>query len=120
MSDAMTAQATTKRTAKPRDPGAAPRSFGVRLADAAGAVLWIRAYRTRDAWRTEVVHRVGKKNVRGASHEHATLELARAAVDGLAATAAKAGWMRRESRGGGFRRAPDSFSAAALPKPRKK
>lgn len=110
-----TKAATPKdQAAKARPVGAAPRSFGVRLVGEAGDSMWLRAYATKAGWRTEAVHRVGKKNTRGASAEHATLELARAAVEALARAAEKAGWARRERRGGGFVRRPDAFTAAGL------
>ena len=92
-----------------------PKSFGIRVAARGDLGLWLRAYRTEAGWRSEVVYRQGKTNSRGMSAAHATAEQARAALERLAETAAKLGWMRRESRRSGFSRKPDAF--ASLPKP---
>ena len=61
------------------------------------------------------MYRQGKTNSRGMSADHATADAARATLERLAETAAKLGWARKESRGGGFSRRPDAF--ATLPKP---
>jgi hypothetical protein len=113
----MATQATTTKpaveTAKPEQPKE-PKSFGVRLTSGAEQ-LWLRALRTKTGWRTETIHRVGKKNSRGMTAEHSTADAARAALEKLAVAAIKAGWTRNESRGGGFARKADAF--ASLPKP---
>ena len=54
--------------------------------------------------------------VRRFEEKHATFEAARAAVEKLAASAAKLGWKGRE-RSGGFKPRPDAFDAAHLPAP---
>ena len=92
-----------------------PKSFGIRFAARGDLGLWLRAVRTKAGWRTEVVYRQAKTNTRGMSAEHATADAARAALERHAEAAAKLGWARKESRGGGFARKPDAF--AALPKP---
>lgn len=104
----------TKPVTKPEQPKE-PKTFGIRFAARGELGLWLRAVRTKAGWRTEVVYRQGKVNSRGMSADHATAEQARVAIEKLAETAAKLGWTRKESRGGGFARKPDAF--AALPKP---
>ncbi len=107
----------TTKTAVAATAPKAPKSFGVRLDGGAGELLWIRAFVTRTGWRSEAIVRKDKKNTRGATMEHPTSETARAMVDRLAAAAEKSGWKRRQSRGGGFTRRPDSFDATHLPRP---
>jgi hypothetical protein len=60
-----------------------------------------------------------RKNTRGASGTHPSLDRAKVAMERLAATAVKAGWVKKE-RAGGFARKPDAFDAAHLPAPGKK
>ena len=100
----------------------APKSYNVRVTDAAGTTLWLRAFVTKSGARSECIQQTGsgkaRKNSRGLTQNHATLAEAQRAVDLLAKAAEKAGWKRRESRGGGFARKPDAF--AALPKPKKR
>jgi hypothetical protein len=84
-----------------------------------GRGLWVRAYVTREgSWRTECIHRVGKRNTRGASSESHTEAEARDAMAKLVTTAEKLGWRRRQ-RAGGFVRKADAFSLSNLPKPSK-
>jgi len=96
---------------------AAPRpvqSFSIRLV-AGAEQLTLVAERTTAGWRTCAVHRANKKNSRGATAEHPTIEAARAALEAQARVAEKAGWQQPASRRAGFARKPDAFTA--LPKP---
>jgi hypothetical protein len=102
----------------------APRSYSTLLHGADGATLRIMALRRSDGSAiTFAVHGVkdGKKrkNTRGASETHPSLDRAKVAMEKLAATAVKAGWVKKE-RAGGFARKPDAFTATSLPAPGKK
>jgi hypothetical protein len=102
----------------------APRSYSTLLHGADGATLRIMALRRADGSAiTFAIHGVkdGKKrkNTRGASETHPNLDRAKVAMEKLAATAIKAGWVKKE-RAGGFARKPDAFDAAHLPAPGKK
>jgi hypothetical protein len=91
-----------------------PKSFGITLVSASGELLRLRAHRVKTGWITDVTHRVGKKNTRGATQHHATPEAARTAIEAVATRAAKAGWERRETR---IVRKEDAFDLAHLPTP---
>ena len=104
---------TPDKTPRPKD--ATPKSFGTRLTSEAGEQLLVRAHKTKAGWRSEVRHKVGKVTTRGATQQHPTMEAARKAVETLAATAEKAGWVRKAARS--FARMPDAFDAAHLPRP---
>src|SRR5262245_25088420 len=100
-------------------PGAPkqPKSLSLQLAGAqAEEFLELRAWATRSGWRSDVVHRVGKRASRGATQDHPTAEAARTTVEQLAAKAEKDGWTRRQARGG-FARKADEFDAKNLPRP---
>ena len=69
----------------------------------------MRAGKTKDGWRTEVIERVGKERTRGATTDHATLAPA------LAAALAAKGWTPVQGKGGGYVREPDKFDIDHLP-----
>jgi hypothetical protein len=97
----------------------APRSFSTTLHGADGATLRIMALKRADGSAiTFAVHTVkdGKKrkNTRGATEQHPSLDKAKVAMEKLAATALKAGWVKKE-RAGGFARKPDAFTSSSLP-----
>jgi hypothetical protein len=103
----------------------APRSYSVTLSAVDGTTtLRLMALKRADGSAiTFAIHTTvdGKKrkNTRGATETHPSLDRAKVAMERLAATAIKAGWIRKE-RTGGFARKPDSFDAAHLPAPGKK
>lgn len=120
----MATQATTAQVAEPQAKSAKPshpaRVLCARTCIDSSAVAPVNRTPKLLSSRAPRVHRAGKKNSRGASAEHATtVEQARTAVEKLAAAAEKAGWKRREERGGGFARRPDAFALDSLPKPGK-
>jgi hypothetical protein len=92
------------------------KSFSQRLVSGQETLLII-ATKTATGYRTEVIHRVGKKNSRGATQEHATIEQARATISRAVADAKKSGWQVPAGKAG-FHRPPDQF--VTLPKPAKK
>jgi hypothetical protein len=121
--------ATPNRTVTATAPAAAapkaPRSYSTTLGAADGTTtLRLMALRRSDGSAiTFAIHTTvdGKKrkHTRGATETHASLDRAKVAMEKLAVTAIKAGWIRKE-RTGGFVRKPDSFDAAHLPAPGKK
>lgn len=110
----MTENTDTTKTTRPRPEG--PRSFGIRMRSG-DETLHLRGYKKKDGWRSEARHKAGKVTKRGATADHPTIEAARKAVEALAATAERAGWVRKAARS--FARMPDAFSAANLPTPAK-
>jgi hypothetical protein len=115
-----TAVADTKtRTAEPKKTqGRGRRNFNVRLDGASGSQMRVAAQRRKDGTAVTFVVRTGKKKVhdRGATEEHASLQVAQARADALVAQLTKLGWKQREARGG-FARKPDAFDAEHLPGP---
>jgi len=99
------------------------KTFGATLTDGAGNKLkFIGVVRKNGSVTTFSQHispkdAEGKRTVkRGATAEHATLDVARKAQDKLIAVATSEGWARRAGGGGVAARKADSFSADSLPK----
>lgn len=95
------------------------RSINTRLT-ADNQTMHVRAFKTKTAWRSEVIITTGKgkaaKRERGLTAEHADEASARAAVDKHTDEAAKLGWQRKAARAIAVRQ-PDAFTS--LPKPGK-
>jgi hypothetical protein len=98
----------------------APRSFSVSLHDAAGAMMRITAIRRADGSAvTYAVHTTkaadGKRhNDRGVTEKHASMELAKVAVEKLSAAFVKLNWVRKVAVRG-YTAKPDAFDISHLP-----
>lgn len=117
----MSTQIQTTQVTKPEEVKKERKSWSVRLEDGSGSMLRVAASKRGDGTaRTQVIHttRDGKKkvNTRGATEQHATLELAKTAQAKIVAKAVAMGWRKTETRRG-FEAKPDQFSVETLPKP---
>lgn len=113
----MNAMTTDETKTAPVTPKAAKvsKSFSVTLTDGSGALLRITAIRKKEGATTHVVKTTktadGKrKNERGMTATHPSLDAAKAAVGKLATEAAKLGWARKEGARG-YTPKPDAFTA---------
>ena len=119
MSTQTTPTAEAPTTPEPTKPKKTRKSFTVNLRGTQeGAQLRLTLKHKKDGSAvTYAVHSTKegnkRKNVRGATEVHATVEDARAAHEKLIAQALKLGWTRKA--GGGFKAKPDSFDARSLP-----
>jgi hypothetical protein len=118
--------ATAEPVATTPKPAKEKRSFSVGLTGADGAALRVVAAARKDGTAvTFAVHSTGpkvkgqRKNVRGATKQHASLDLARAAVERLVAAAIKGGWTR-PTAAVGFKAREDAFDESSLPSPNAK
>jgi hypothetical protein len=130
----MSTMTTTPEETKPVTPAAKapklPKSFSVTLADGSGALLRITAIRKKEGATTHVDKTTkgadGKRrNERGMTAAHPSLDAAKVAVGKLATEAGKLGWAWKEGAARGYTARPDAFTTlpaagAVAPKPAKK